>query len=194
MANSFRLFWPGLAVWVFLTAQLPAQQDTSLSSPPPAGHERPDPSAKLRVFLDCSFCDFDFMRTEVTFVDYVRNRQDAEVHILERLPEDRRCHPVGNDRHQDEPFSGGEHELIADGLIDENLRLGWIQVRPDVRRVQEMDTHSAGRVVDRPVLGAVREIDARKRGEIPVPYRGERIGVLRERRLGGREIGGQRRC
>lgn len=39
-------------------------------------------SIKLRVFLDCDFCDFDFMRTEITYVDYVRNRQDAQVHIL----------------------------------------------------------------------------------------------------------------
>jgi hypothetical protein len=37
---------------------------------------------KLRVFLDCDECDFDFMRTEINFVDYVRNRQDAQVHIL----------------------------------------------------------------------------------------------------------------
>jgi len=34
------------------------------------------------VFLDCNFCDFDFMRTEIDFVDYVRDRQDAQVHIL----------------------------------------------------------------------------------------------------------------
>jgi hypothetical protein len=39
---------------------------------------------KLRVFLDCNtyICDFDFIRTEVTFVDYVRDRQDAQIHIL----------------------------------------------------------------------------------------------------------------
>ncbi len=40
------------------------------------------PPAKIRVFLDCSVCDFDFMRTEINFVDYVRDRQDAQVHIL----------------------------------------------------------------------------------------------------------------
>jgi hypothetical protein len=51
-------------------AQQPAQTDTA--SPP----------ARLRVFLDCNFCDFDFMRTEIDFVDYVRDRQDAQVHIL----------------------------------------------------------------------------------------------------------------
>lgn len=42
---------------------------------------RPGPG-KLRVFLDCNSCDFDFLRTEITFVDYVRERQDAQVHVL----------------------------------------------------------------------------------------------------------------
>ena len=39
---------------------------------------------RLRVFLDCQNvnCDFDFIRTEITFVDWVRNRQDAVIHLL----------------------------------------------------------------------------------------------------------------
>lgn len=38
----------------------------------------------LRVFVDCDgrFCDFDFFRREVPFVNYVRDRQDADVHVL----------------------------------------------------------------------------------------------------------------
>jgi len=38
----------------------------------------------VRVFLDCQTvgCDFDFFRTEVTWVDWVRDRQDADVHVL----------------------------------------------------------------------------------------------------------------
>lgn len=37
----------------------------------------------LRVFVDCrANCDFDFLRTEITFVDYVRDRKDADVHVL----------------------------------------------------------------------------------------------------------------
>jgi hypothetical protein len=39
--------------------------------------------APLRVFFDCrAFCDFDYIRTEMDFVDYVRNREDADIHIL----------------------------------------------------------------------------------------------------------------
>lgn len=38
----------------------------------------------LRVFLDCnnSGCDFDYMRTEIPYVDYVRDRTDASLHVL----------------------------------------------------------------------------------------------------------------
>ena len=48
----------------------------------PSPKDSAPPSVRLRVFLDCNFCDFDFMRTEINFVDYVRDRQDAQIHIL----------------------------------------------------------------------------------------------------------------
>jgi hypothetical protein len=38
--------------------------------------------AMPRVFLDCQRCDEDYVRKEVTFIDYVRNREDADVHVL----------------------------------------------------------------------------------------------------------------
>ena len=37
--------------------------------------------ARLRVFLDCD-CFSEFIRTEVTFVDFVRQRESADVHVL----------------------------------------------------------------------------------------------------------------
>lgn len=41
-------------------------------------------SQLLRVFLDCqqTYCDLDFFRKNITFVDYVRTPDDADVHIL----------------------------------------------------------------------------------------------------------------
>jgi hypothetical protein len=36
----------------------------------------------LRVFLDCDFCDFDYIRRTIEFVDWVRDRNDAQVHVL----------------------------------------------------------------------------------------------------------------
>ena len=38
----------------------------------------------VKVFIDCmsARCDFDFIRTEVSFVDHVRDREVADVHLL----------------------------------------------------------------------------------------------------------------
>jgi hypothetical protein len=37
----------------------------------------------LRVFVDCNTdCDFDYFREQIRFVNYVRDRQVAEVHVL----------------------------------------------------------------------------------------------------------------
>jgi len=44
--------------------------------------QAPNPNPLLRVFVDCQACDFDFLRTEIKFVDYVRDRKDADVHAL----------------------------------------------------------------------------------------------------------------
>ncbi|MDA1091905.1 MAG: DUF481 domain-containing protein [Acidobacteria bacterium] len=57
-----------------LAAAAPAEQGRSGADDGPAG---------LRVFLDCGrACDRDYLRREITFVDYVRDRRDAQVHVL----------------------------------------------------------------------------------------------------------------
>src|SRR6478609_11073623 len=66
------LFRITLLAFAFSSADAQQRAPADTSSPP----------ARLRVFLDCNFCDFDFMRTEIGFIDYVRDRQDAQVHIL----------------------------------------------------------------------------------------------------------------
>lgn len=41
------------------------------------------PTEAMRVFMDCqTFCDFDHTRREITYVNWVRDRQDADVHLL----------------------------------------------------------------------------------------------------------------
>lgn len=48
-----------------------------------AAQAAPADPGPLRLFLDCQFgCPEDFVRTEVPWVDYVRSRQDADVHLL----------------------------------------------------------------------------------------------------------------
>jgi hypothetical protein len=40
------------------------------------------PPSQLKVFLDCQNCFSDFLRNEITFVDFVRDRTEADVHVL----------------------------------------------------------------------------------------------------------------
>ncbi|HXC25072.1 MAG TPA: hypothetical protein VNU46_04090 [Gemmatimonadaceae bacterium] len=40
------------------------------------------PAAPLRVFLNCPTCDFDYIRTAIPWVDYVRDPRQAQVHLL----------------------------------------------------------------------------------------------------------------
>jgi hypothetical protein len=61
-------------------SSLPLLLTAFLASAAPAlGQVAPPP---LRVFLDCDRCDFDHLRTEVPVVDYVRDRLDADLHVL----------------------------------------------------------------------------------------------------------------
>lgn len=41
-----------------------------------------DMNGAIKVFLDCRRCDRDYIRTEIPFVNYVRDRKDADVHVL----------------------------------------------------------------------------------------------------------------
>lgn len=36
----------------------------------------------INIFVDCNMCDVDYFRREITFVNYVRERKEAQVHIL----------------------------------------------------------------------------------------------------------------
>ena len=54
-------------------------------APARASAQAPTPPARqpVSVFLDCGMgCDSDFIRTEITHVDWVRDRADADVHLL----------------------------------------------------------------------------------------------------------------
>ena len=54
-------------------------------SPAEAGQQVPatgEQRSQLKVFLDCRNCFADYLRAEITFVDYVRDRAEADVHVL----------------------------------------------------------------------------------------------------------------
>ena len=48
------------------------------------GQEPAAPAGPVRVYIDCNNtpCDTEFFRTEMTFVEHVRDRQTADVHLL----------------------------------------------------------------------------------------------------------------
>lgn len=52
---------------------------------PLSAHAQDEPAStdQLRVYVDCEWrCDMDFFRTEIPWIDYMRDRADAQVHIL----------------------------------------------------------------------------------------------------------------
>ncbi len=70
---------PALRTGILAVALLCAAAPSVVAQVPIASR---DSGAALRVFLDCEFCDFDHLRTEMPWVDYVRDRTVADVHIL----------------------------------------------------------------------------------------------------------------
>lgn len=63
-----------LGLALLLVAPLPSQD----LADPASGLRREAP----RVFFDCHQCDMDYLRTEITFVTFVRERQQADVFVL----------------------------------------------------------------------------------------------------------------
>ncbi len=56
-----------------------------LTAAPCLAQDEPDSLATqeaLTVFLDCDRCDDDYIRREITFVNYVRDRTESQVHLL----------------------------------------------------------------------------------------------------------------
>ncbi len=55
----------------------------ALVRPVPAQAQDVQQPSALRVFLDCDRgCDTNYLRTEITFVEWVRDRTDSDVHLL----------------------------------------------------------------------------------------------------------------
>jgi len=41
----------------------------------------------IKIFIDCHYCDMDYIRREIPYVNYVRDTRDAQVYILETQQE-----------------------------------------------------------------------------------------------------------
>jgi hypothetical protein len=70
----------GLVLGLLASPAVFAQTPPQPPAQPPA--QDPAQAARLRVFLDCYECDLDYLRQTVGFVDYMRERTDADLHVL----------------------------------------------------------------------------------------------------------------
>ena len=69
-----------IALYNLFAAELSAQESTDELLSPAAGEL--EPSAPVRVFIDCRRCDSEYLRQEITYIDHVRDKEDSEVHVF----------------------------------------------------------------------------------------------------------------
>ncbi len=70
---------PAFRLLIGLAAALLSLAAAAKASSP----ENAEGTEALRLYLDCdSGCDFNFLRSEIAYVNWVRDRMDAEVHVL----------------------------------------------------------------------------------------------------------------
>lgn len=65
----------------------------------------------LKVYLDCSHCDRNYIRSEIEFVSYVRDRTDADVHLLIT-----RAHPAGGTEYTLKFLGKKNYKALSDTL------------------------------------------------------------------------------
>lgn len=65
-----------------VVAVLAAPASAQKGSGAPSGADPAQSGQVLRVFLDCAQCDFNNIRQDITFINYVRDQSDADVHVL----------------------------------------------------------------------------------------------------------------
>lgn len=72
MRDMARLAWLLVLLVLPLPRAVRAQQAPATAKP-----------GAIRMFLDCQWqCDHEFLKKEITFVDWMRDRADADVHVL----------------------------------------------------------------------------------------------------------------
>ena len=127
---------------------------------------QPNGSAAVRVFLDCGYrCDFNYLRTEIPFVNYVRDRLDAQVHVLvTRENTGSGGSAVTLDFVGQEAFAGIDNRLVyftsQDDTNDDErramvqrLRLGLVRYAASTALVDDLDVMHAV-AEERPQLNA----------------------------------------
>ena len=137
----------------------------SFGQPQEASSEEWKKSA-LKVFMDCGFCDIEYIKTEITFVNYVRDRKEAQVHVLISLQS------TGSGGREYTLTFLGQHEYSGQEDVlkyyshktdtDESIRLGLVQTlklglmryvakTPISGRIHQLEGRGQAHVGDRPM-------------------------------------------
>ncbi len=116
----------------------------------PAADTSPQEIETVRVFLDCQtfLCDFDHFRREIPFVNWMRDRQDDQVHVLGT------AHRTGG--------GGREHTHAIIGLEEFT---GWVDTLTYVSSNTDTQTEIRDGLVGTVKLGLVRYVAGTPAGE-----------------------------
>ncbi|MGB9907108.1 MAG: hypothetical protein ACPLRR_06965 [Candidatus Saccharicenans sp.] len=76
------IFLLTLSIMVIMTGLSLAQVQPTQPGQSTAGSLEELKKTAPRVYIDCGTCDLDYIKTEIPFVNYVRERQEADVHVL----------------------------------------------------------------------------------------------------------------
>ena len=72
-----------LGINLTVTTNLSAQiLSPGANKPDTSVEQNPNPEALINVFLDCRGCNEGFIKSEIAFVNFVRDMADAEVHLI----------------------------------------------------------------------------------------------------------------
>ncbi len=146
------------AALLFLLLALPQGASAQLQSDSRATSQSPP-----RVFLDCQDrrnCDFDHFRTEIRFVNWVRDRTDADVHVLftsTGLPDGGRQYQVdfvgrgemaGRDDGLTYTSAGTDSQRAEVDGVTQALRLGLIRYAVEAGATQGLEISFEAQVLD----------------------------------------------
>lgn len=92
----------------------------TITTKPPAETSQQLRESALKIFLDCPWCDRDYIKKVIPFVNYVNNKDEADVHILVR----RQITGSGGGEYRfsfigQGQFAGIDDELIFFSPVDE---------------------------------------------------------------------------
>jgi len=90
MAAPSHLTRHAVACALSITGALAEDAFGQTATPTPASAQTPAATpapVRLRVFLDCGDCYPEYLRDQIKFIDFVRQPQDADIHLFSRSTE-----------------------------------------------------------------------------------------------------------